>query len=149
MAALATPGDRQLDSGSGIYPALLAPAGLLFPSPSAIAEASRWLASREGESAFAVVSDRGTLAGRGTSTPFSSASLTKAMILVAFLRKLDESGATPTQSETQTLGYMIRLSDNASADSIFAKVGDERLRDLAGSRGCTASRSPATGPTRR
>lgn len=138
VSALATPGERQLDTGAGVYPALAAPAALLFPTRPAVAKAKSWLASRQGETAFAVVSDNGTVAGRGASSPFLSASLTKAMILVAFLRQLEQSRAEPTEAERLSLGYMIRLSDNASADSIYAKVGDERLKDvarLAGMRG--------------
>jgi hypothetical protein len=53
------------------------------------------------------------------------------MLLVAFLRQLEATGAEPTDGERASLGYMIRLSDNDSADSIYAKVGDKRLRALA------------------
>jgi len=131
VSALATPGESQIDSGAGVYPALARPGDLLFPRRRGVAEAKRWLASREGETAFAVVSDRGKLAGRAASRSFDSASLTKAMILVAFLRGLEANKTEPTESERLSLGYMIRLSDNASADSIYARVGDEALRDLA------------------
>lgn len=131
LSALATPGQTQVDTGVGVYPALAEPGGLLFPGPVAVSEAKRWAASRKGEIAFAVVSDRGTLAGRSATRRFLSASLTKAMILVAFLRQEHAAGAEPSEAESLSLGYMIRLSDNASADAIYAKVGDARLRGLA------------------
>ncbi|MBA2794674.1 MAG: serine hydrolase [Thermoleophilaceae bacterium] len=131
VSALATPGESQLDTGAGLYPALVRPGDLRFPTRRAVARANRWLASRRGEAAFAVVSDRGVLAGRNASRKFLSASLTKAMLLVAFLRQLEATGAEPTDGERASLGYMIRLSDNDSADSIYAKVGDKRLRALA------------------
>ncbi|MGI8945507.1 MAG: serine hydrolase, partial [Thermoleophilaceae bacterium] len=57
------------------------------------------------------------------------------MLLVAFLRDLDEAGEAVSEPERLTLGYMIRISDNASADSIYARVGDPALRDLAASVG--------------
>jgi len=114
-----------------MYPALVRPGALLFPAPAAVASARRWLASRDGEAAFAVVSDRSGLTGRSASRPFLSASLTKAMLLVAFLRQVEAAGIEPTKAEELSLGYMIRLSDNASADTIYARVGDDRLRGLA------------------
>ena len=61
VSALATPGESQLDTGAGVYPALVRPGDLPFPNRRAVAKANRWLASRRGEAAFAVVSDRGGL----------------------------------------------------------------------------------------
>jgi len=131
VATLASPGYTQLDSGAGLYPALTTTRGLLLPGPRAVQRAARYLESREGEGAFAVVDERGGLSGVAAARPFSSASLTKAMILVAFLRRLAAADSEPTEAQALSLGYMIRLSDNASADSIYAEVGDERLRALA------------------
>ncbi len=131
VATLASPGYTQVDSGAGLYPALTTTRGLAFPAPQAVRRAARFLGSRDGETAFAVADERGGVSGVATTKPFSSASLTKAMILVAFLRRLAAEGGEATESEILSLGYMIRLSDNASADSIYARVGDERLRELA------------------
>ena len=63
---------------------------------------------------------------------FPSASLSKAMVLVAFLRQAERRAhARRRAAERESLGYMIRLSDNASADTIYAKVGDGPMRELA------------------
>jgi hypothetical protein len=129
MDALAAP-EGQVDSGVGVYPALAPPARLAFPDESAVAAASAYAARRGGRVAFAVTDGRG-VAGRAVDAVFRSASLTKAMILVAFLRRAAAEGITPSYADRQRLGYMIRISDNGSADSIYAKVGDAALRDLA------------------
>ena len=130
-ADLAAPGPGQTDSGVGVYPVLAAPRQLAFPSEAAVERARRFAETRDGTVAFAVADERGGLSGHGGTRPFPSASLTKAMLLVAFLRGLAAEGSEPSDSETLTLGYMIRISDNGSADEIYAEVGDEALRDLA------------------
>ena len=63
MDTLATPGQSQVDTGAGVFPALTPPAALLFPGNPAIADAKRWLVSRRGETAFAVVSASWTSPG--------------------------------------------------------------------------------------
>jgi len=123
--------EQPRDSGVGVYPTLTAPDRLLFPARAALESARRWAAAREGRIAFAVADERGGLSGSDPDARFLSASLIKGMLLVAFLRGLEAAGAQPSQSEQLSLGYMIRLSDNASADSIYRRVGDAGLRDLA------------------
>ncbi len=130
VGALAAP-EGQVDSGAGVYPALAPPPRLAFPSDSAIAAASKFASDREGEVAFAVADERGGVSGLDPGRGFESASLTKAMILVAFLRQAAATGTEPTHADRLSLGYMIRLSDNSSADRMYAKVGDEGLLDLA------------------
>lgn len=157
IADLALPGGPgQVDSGVGVYPSLATPERLAFPGPAALAQARRFTSAREGEVAFAVADDRGGITGLGARRPFSSGSLSKAMILVAYLRKLAEGHADPSQSDLLSLGYMIRLSDNASADTIYSRVGDKRLIDLArraGMKGFAVSgdwaNATVTPPTRR
>jgi hypothetical protein len=132
VADLALPGGPgQVDSGVGVYPSLAATERLVFPGPAALDRARRFARAREGEVAFAVADDRGGISGVDVHRPFASASLSKAMILVAYLRKLAAEDGEPSQSDMLTLGYMIRLSDNASADTIYSRVGDEALVDLA------------------
>ena len=70
---------------------------------------------------FAVADGRGGVAGVGMDRPYPAASLSKAMVLVAFLRQA-ERRARPDPAERESLGYMIRLSDNASADAIYAQA---------------------------
>ncbi|HYI36407.1 MAG TPA: serine hydrolase [Thermoleophilaceae bacterium] len=131
LADLAGPAPAQTDSGVGVYPALTSPDALVFPGPAALRSAARYAASRHGKVAFAVADDRGAVAGVGVDRRFPSASLSKAMLLVAFLRRADSRGTPPTAAERESLGYMIRLSDNASADAIYRKVGDGGMRALA------------------
>ena len=124
-------GDGSRDSGAGVYPALTASRRFVVPDRAAVREARRFIATRRGQVAFAVVDDHGALSGVRARRRFLSASLTKAMILVAFLRRMEATRDTPSQGELLSLGYMIRLSDNASADSIFRRVGPEGLREVA------------------
>jgi hypothetical protein len=119
------------DSGAGVYPALTPADRLLVPGRRELRDARRWLASRQGRTAFAVVDERGAMSGLNPDERFLSASLTKAMILVAFLRKLEATHAEPSPSELLSIGYMIRISDNGSATSIFRRVGSEGMRELA------------------
>jgi len=123
--------EQPRDSGVGVYPTLTAPDRLLFPTRAALEHARRWAAARKGRVAFAMADERGGVTGGDPFARFLSASLTKGMLLVAFLRGLEAAGAQPSHSEQLSLGYMIRLSDNASADSIYRRVGDAGLRDLA------------------
>ena len=129
VGALAAP-EGQVDSGAGVYPALAPPARLAFPGGAAIRAARRFARGR-GDVAFAVAYGRGGVSGTGVNRTFPSASLSKAMILVAFLRQRAEQGVAPTESERVSLGYMLRLSDNASADRIYARVGDAGLLEVA------------------
>ena len=124
-------GDGSRDSGAGVYPALTASRRLVVPDAAAVGSARRFAARRRGRVAFAVVDDRGGLSGVRPRERFLSASLTKAMILVAFLRGLEAGRDQPSDGELLSLGYMIRLSDNASADSIYRRVGPAGLRELA------------------
>lgn len=118
-------------SRASVYPALTTPDRLLFPAQAAMRSARRWLTTRRGRVAFAVAGKLGGVSGFHPNARFVSASLTKAMILVAFLRRLEATRAQPSASERLSLGYMIRLSDNASAGSIFRRVGDEGMREVA------------------
>lgn len=127
VTELAAPGLVQTDSGVGVYPALTTPRELAFPGSAAVRSAQRYARSRPGRVSFAVAGDRGGIAGVGMDRAYPSASLSKAMLLVAFLRR----HAAPTPAERESLGYMIRLSDNASADAIYRKLGNGPLRRLA------------------
>ncbi|MGI8661146.1 MAG: serine hydrolase [Thermoleophilaceae bacterium] len=128
---LTAPASEHADSGVGIYRALAAPESLLLPGEQALARARRFARSRPGVVSFAVADVRGGVHGLAAHRAYPSASLTKAMILVARLRALAAAGEAPSESEAATLGLMIRLSDNASADQVYATVGDAPLLDLA------------------
>lgn len=131
LAYLGAPATPETDSGVGIYPTLATPQRLLLPTDSAVRAARRWAQRRPGVVSFAVADERGGVRGLAMRRAYPSASLTKAMLLVARLRELAAAGEPLTENERTTLGYMIRLSDNASADQVYAGLGDRPILELA------------------
>jgi hypothetical protein len=96
-----------------------------------VQEASRFLAGRAGSGSFAAVDDRGRVHGHGRGVRYSSASLVKAMLLVAYLNRKDVRHRALRGSERGLLGPMIRVSDNDAASAIYARVGEGGLNRLA------------------
>jgi beta-lactamase family protein len=89
-----------------------------------------------------VIDERGGLHGYRRGVQYSSASLVKAMLLVAYLDRREVRRRSLRQSERRLLGPMIRLSDNDAASSIYARVGPGGLNRLAhrsGMRGFAAN----------
>jgi zinc D-Ala-D-Ala dipeptidase len=99
-----------------------------FPSAARIRAARRWVRGRA-SSSFALVDSHGRLRGFAPRRRYVTASVVKAMLLVAYLRQL--GGRMPSAADRDVLGPMIRWSDNGAADSIYARVGDAGLLDLA------------------
>ena len=94
-----------------------------------IAAARRYARGRKGEVAFAVLDGQGRLRGLDRTVRFPSASVVKAMLLVAVLRKVGTGhldGGT-----AKTLTAMITVSDNDAADAIYARVGGAGLTAVA------------------
>ena len=104
-------------------------AALPPPVPSARARraAFAWAARRAGAVAVAVVDSRGRLYGYHARRPFVTASTVKAMLPVAYLRR----HRTVSAGMRATLTRMIEVSDNGSADAVYAAVGRDGLRRLA------------------
>jgi hypothetical protein len=94
-----------------------------------VAAARTWAAQRAGDVSFAVRTERRHWGWRAT-TPYRSASVVKAMLLVAYLRRADVRGRPLRARERGLLAPMIRFSDNSAADAISARVGVTRLRAL-------------------
>jgi len=107
----------------------------------ALRAARRWARHRTGRVAFAFVDRGGRLRGQRAGAEFLSASLVKAMLLVADLRRLDASGHALRAPTKAALSRMIRRSDNAAADAIYARVGDRGLDRLARAVGMRRFRS--------
>jgi beta-lactamase class A len=102
----------------------------LYPSQSQVRSAKRFAAGRPGSVSFAVIGPaRGTtkLRGRAQGAQFSSASVTKAMLLAAYLR----SHKKLSPEAKGLLRAMITVSDNDAAGAIYAQVGDEGLGRVA------------------
>jgi hypothetical protein len=98
-------------------------------SSSGINEAQRFAASRKGIVAFAVMTENGQIRGFNANAQFRSASVTKAMLMVAVLR---HAPARPLSAhERALLKPMITASDNDAADTVYASVGDLGLQAVA------------------
>jgi Beta-lactamase enzyme family len=98
---------------------------------SRMAAAERYAEGRSGAVSFAVVDEAGRLHGYHARAIAPSASLLKAMLLVAYLRRGDVRNRALEQWERDLLGPMIRRSDNAAATRIVGLVGAARLDALA------------------
>jgi hypothetical protein len=106
---------------------VLPPRPPAFPGERAVADALAWAERRQGDVAVAVVDSHGTMHGLREHRAFQSASLVKAMLLVAVLRH----DPHPPDAEVTALERMIQESDNASAGAVYARVGGKGLRRVA------------------
>src|SRR5215211_1268644 len=107
-----------------------------YPSKRAVRAARRYVRGRA-LSSFALIDSRGRLHGWATHRRYISASVVKAMLLVARLRQLGRH--LPSASDRAVLEPMIEVSDNDAADVAYGWVGDAgllavgsraRMRDL-------------------
>ena len=113
------------------------PSAAPWPTEDAAADAPRIAESRTGTVSFAVIGPGGRTVSFEPDRPFFSASISKAMLLVAELRRLRREDA-PLDAETRALlEQMITLSDNDAADAIFERVGDPGLNEVAEISGMT------------
>jgi hypothetical protein len=110
-----------------------APAHAAAPqsSKSRMAAAERYTKTRSGTITFAVVDEAGRLRGFHGRDVAPSASVLKAMLLVAYLRRSDVRGRELEQWERELLAPMIQRSDNAAASRMVGLVGEARLDALA------------------
>jgi Beta-lactamase enzyme family len=96
-----------------------------------VRDAVSLLGSRTGTASFAVVDERGRVHGHRGDVAYSSASLVKAMLLVAYLRRRDVRPRRLRAAERGLLGPMIRVSDNDAASAVYDRVGPGGLARLA------------------
>jgi hypothetical protein len=94
-----------------------------------MAAARAYAGSRAGDVSFAVRTQRRAWSWRGTTT-YRSASVVKAMLLVAYLRRPDVRGRPLRADERALLDPMVRRSDNDAATAIHARVGVAGLAAL-------------------
>lgn len=130
IVALAVPGLAPLVPTS--TPAVRAATAPAKPcvSDEAIGRARRWARGRPGLVAFAVL-DHGNVRSFRGQTQFRSASLVKAMLLVADLRKHAASGSPLSGADRDRHSRMIRVSDNGAATQTFNLVGRSNVLRLA------------------
>jgi Beta-lactamase enzyme family len=103
---------------------------LAYPPPRAISRADAFAASR-GDVSFAVIDRSIGLRGYDPDTQYSSASVSKALLLAAELRRLEREGEPLDSGTKALLDPMVTYSDNRAADAIYARVGDAGLEEVA------------------
>jgi beta-lactamase class A len=96
-----------------------------------IKAAKHWAKDRAGHVGFAFYDDCRRTVGWHEGEAFASASVVKAMMLVAYLRKGDIPHRGLHRSEKRVLRPMIEKSDNDAANKIYVAVGAEGLNELA------------------
>jgi len=109
---------------------LAPPASALRPWRPHIRDAAHYAASRAGSVSFGVRTRHG-LRGVGVERTVPSASVVKAMLLVAYLRRPDVRDRALRPGERELLGPMIKRSDNARASHVCNIVGTGGLARLA------------------
>ena len=82
----------------------------------------RWLRTRGGTNSWALVDSWGRMHRFAPHRVYVSASLVKAMLLVAYLRGI--GNRAPDAGERASLGPMITVSSNDAADTVYYRVGD-------------------------
>jgi hypothetical protein len=107
------------------------------PSASGVREAKQFVQTREGLVSFAAIDSRGRAYGVAEDRSYVSASVVKALLLGAELRRLESAGAEIDESTRTLLTQMITFSDNDAADAIYTRVGDAGLYDVAKRAGMT------------
>jgi beta-lactamase class A len=135
--AVAAPRARAVVATPAGPPAPASPAPARRPSLPALEAASAYLATRQGQNAFAVIDADGRLEGINKHQTFTSASVIKAMLLVAYLHELAAKRQTLDASPRALLDPMIRTSDNRAATAVSRLVGDSALIDVAHRAGMT------------
>ena len=103
-----------------------------YPPAGRIRAARRWVSGRA-NSAFAAVDTHGRVRGWAPRRRYVSASVVKAMLLVAYLRQVGDR--PPPPADRAVLAPMITRSDNDAASTIYGRVGDAGLVELAGRAG--------------
>jgi hypothetical protein len=102
-----------------------------FPWNARVRDAAAFARGRAGSVSFAVVDERGRIHGFHRGIRYSSASLVKAMLLVAYLNRGGVKGRRLHASDRRLLGPMIRVSSNDAASAVYSQVGPGGLRRLA------------------
>ena len=131
IAALAAAAVAFLLLAVGVAEARIAQEPEPYPWDSRVASANSYAQRRAGRVAFAVVDPNGRVRGRRIHERHPSASVVKAMLLVAYLNHGDVPRRSLRTSETALLRPMIVRSGNREATSVRNIVGNESLERLA------------------
>jgi hypothetical protein len=112
--------------GKGCRMRVIEPAA--FPSSRRVRAVRRYIRGRA-ISSFALIDTHGRLRGFAPHRRYVTASVVKAMILVARLRQL--GNRMPSRSDQAVLNPMIQVSDNDAASVAYGWVGDSGLLAVA------------------
>jgi len=96
-----------------------------------VTQAMRYAENRQGSVSFAVIAPGGRMYGYRRAAHVPSASVIKAMFMVAYLRHPDVRDREIRDSDRALLGPMIKRSDNDAATRVADYVGPERINRLA------------------
>ncbi|HJR44929.1 MAG TPA: serine hydrolase [Actinomycetota bacterium] len=110
---------------------LLAPVSTAYAWQPGREAAVEYAHSRAGRISFAVMNERGRMFRYRARRQFESASVIKAMFLVAYLRQRSVRARELTSEERHLLSPMIRRSDNDAATAIANRLGPARIYRLA------------------
>lgn len=96
-----------------------------------VARATRYAENRAGSVSFAVIAPGGRMYGYRRAADVPSASVIKAMFMVAYLRHPDVKQRAIRDSDRALLGPMIKRSDNDAATKVADFLGPRRINRLA------------------
>jgi beta-lactamase class A len=102
----------------------------VYPPPGAVRRAQSFAAA-QGDVSFAVIDRSLGIRGYDYDRQLSSASVSKALLLAAELRRLERDGLPLDGGTKALLEPMITYSDNRAADAVYAQVGDMGLEEVA------------------
>jgi hypothetical protein len=99
------------------------------PSAAQVERAAAWGAARSGAVSWAIVDGRGRVAGRSGARLYPSLSVSKALMLVAALRRFPREPVPA--GLRRLLEPMIRVSGNRAARAVHRRLGDGAFRTVA------------------
>jgi hypothetical protein len=108
-----------------------------YPSSGSVVGAVHFLNTRAGATAFAVMDSQGHLSGVRLHEHFRTASIVKAMMLVAYLQMLSAHHRGLNGGDRGLLYPMIHVSDNNAASAVLGIVGGGALARVARQAGMT------------
>ena len=106
-----------------------------YPSGKRVDAARAFAEAAPGTVAFAVEDANGAVRGLDPDLQFSSASVSKALLLAAELRRLARGDEPLDEGTRSLLDSMITYSDNDSASAVYARVGDGGMEEVAAGAG--------------
>jgi hypothetical protein len=102
-----------------------------YPGRAQLDAVREYLKHRRGIVGVGVLDDQGRVRGVHDRRRFVTASVIKAMLLVSYLRKVNNQDRGLTRYERGQLRPMITVSSNSAATWAYNRLGNHRLRRLA------------------